>query len=98
MDNLANDRENRSNQDENSHKLCDKTDTPKSRCEFDEKSMETETATWSDFPNRGKVIVKQILAPEETNKSKRAGLWVSQSVIRVGNVTIWIKLFEIKKL
>ena len=45
MDNLANDRENRSNQDENSHKLCDKTFTPKSRCEFDEKSMETETAT-----------------------------------------------------
>ena len=33
--------------------------------------METETTTWSEFPNRGKVIVEQILASEERNKSKR---------------------------
>ena len=26
------------------------------------KSMETETSTWSEFPNRGKTIIKQILA------------------------------------
>ena len=32
MDNLSNDRENRPSQNENSHKLCDETDTPKSRC------------------------------------------------------------------
>ena len=49
-----------------------------SRCEFDGKSMETETTTWSEFANRGKTIVEQILAPEEINKSKRAGLWESQ--------------------
>ena len=48
-----------------------------SRCEFDGKSMETETTTWSAFPNGGKAIVEQLLAPEERNKSKRAGLWES---------------------
>ena len=43
-----------------------------SQCEYDEKSMETETTTWSKFPNGGKVNVEQILAPEERKKSKRA--------------------------
>ena len=45
--------------------------------DFVGKSMKTETATWSDFPNRGKAIVEQILASEEINKSKRAGLRVT---------------------
>ena len=39
--------------------------------EFIGKSMETETTTWSEFPNGGKAIVEQILASEEINKSKR---------------------------
>ena len=43
-------------------------------CEFDGKSLETETRTRSEFPNRGKAIAEQILASEERNKSKRAGL------------------------
>ena len=43
--------------------------------EFDEKTMETETRTWSEFPNVGKAIVEQILATEETKKPRRAGLW-----------------------
>ena len=43
-------------------------------CEFSEKSIETERTTWSEFPNGGKVIVEQIIVPEEINKSKRAGL------------------------
>ena len=43
-----------------------------SRCEFDGKSIETETTTWSEFPNGGKAIVEQILASEEINKSKKA--------------------------
>ena len=43
-------------------------------CEFDRKSMETETATGSEFTNGGKAISEQILASEEINKSKRAGL------------------------
>ena len=61
-----------------------------SRCEFDGKSMETETTTWSEFPNGGKAIVEQILASEERNKSKRAGLWKSQSGIQEGKLTIWV--------
>ena len=31
--------------------------------------------TWSEAPNRGKVIVEQILPSEERKKSKRARLW-----------------------
>ena len=45
--------------------------------EFIGKSMETETVKWSEFPNGRKAIVEQILASEERNKSKRAGLWES---------------------
>ena len=60
-----------------------------SRCEFGGKSMETET-TWSEFPNGGKAAVEQILALEERNKSKGAGLWELQSGIRVGKLTIWV--------
>ena len=59
-----------------------------SRCEFDGKSMETETTTWLEFFNGGKAIVEQILASEEGNKSKRAGLWESKSGIQVGKLTI----------
>ena len=66
-------------------------------CEFDGKSMETETTTWWEFPNGGKAIVEQILASEEINKSKRAGLWQSQPGIQVGKLTIWIRSFEIEK-
>ena len=49
-----------------------------SRWQFDGKSMETETTTWSEFPNGGKATVEQILVSEERNKSKRAGLWESE--------------------
>ena len=54
--------------------------------------METETTTWSEFPNGGKAIVEQILASKEINKSKRAGLWESQSRIQVGKLTIWVRV------
>ena len=60
--------------------------------------METETTTWSEFPNGGKAIVEQILASEEINKSKRAGLWESQSRIQVGKLTTWVRSSEIEKL
>ena len=66
--------------------------------EFDGKSMETETTTWSEFSNGGKAIVKQILASEERNKSKRAVLWDSEWRVRVGKLTIWVGSFEIGKL
>ena len=29
-----------------------------SHCEFDGKSMETETTTWSEFPNGGKIFLE----------------------------------------
>ena len=57
----------------------------------------TETTTWSEFPYWGKVIVKQILA-SEINKSKRPGLWESQSGIQAGKVAIWVRSFEKEKL
>ena len=60
--------------------------------------METETAPWSEFPNGGKTIAEQMLASEERDQSKRTGLWESQSGIRVGKLTIWVKSFEIEKL
>ena len=69
-----------------------------SHSEYDGKSMETETTKWSEFPNGGKAIVEQILVSEERNKSKRAGLWESQSGIRVRKLTIWVRSFEIEKL
>ena len=69
-----------------------------SRCEFDEKPVNTEATTWSEFLNGEKAIVEQMLVSEEKNKSKRSGLWESQSGIRVGKLTSYIRLFEIKKL
>ena len=49
-----------------------------SQSEFNEKSMENEATTWSEFPRGEKAIVEQILASEEINKSERAELWESQ--------------------
>ena len=68
-----------------------------SRCEYDEKSMETKT-TWSEFPNGGKTIVEQILASDKRNKSKRGGLWESQSGFWVGKLSIRVRSLEIEKL
>ena len=69
-----------------------------SRCELVGKSIETDTTTWSEFPNGGEAIVEQILGSEERNKSKRAGLWEPQSWIRVGKLTIWVRSFAMEKL
>ena len=53
------------------------------------------STTWSRFPNGGKAIVDQILASEERNKTKWPGLLESQSGIRVGKLTILVRLPEI---
>ena len=66
--------------------------------ELDGKLMETETTTWSKFPNGEKATVEQIIVSEKRNKSKRAGLSESQSDIWGGKLTIWVSSFEIKKL
>ena len=60
--------------------------------------METETTHWSEFPNGRKTIVKQILVLEEMNKPEREELWESQSLIWVGKLTLWVKLFELEEL
>ena len=61
------------------------------------KSLETETI-WSELPNGWTAIVEQILAWEEINKTKIAGLWESQSGIWLWKLTIWVRSFEIEKL
>ena len=52
----------------------------------------------SEVPNGWKAIVEQILVSEERKKSKRAGLWKSQSGIQVGKSAIWVRSFKIEKL
>ena len=42
-----------------------------SYCEYDGKSKETETTILSEFPNKGKAIVEQILALEEINPKEQ---------------------------
>ena len=64
---------------------------------FGEKSMETETTSWSEFPNRGEATAEQMLPSEERNQSERARLWESQSGIRVGKLTIGVRSLEIEK-
>ena len=72
MEHLSSDHKDHLNQHKNSHKLYDETGHP--NFEFDGKSMENETTTWSQFLSRGKAIAEQILASEDRNKFKRAGL------------------------
>ena len=60
------------------------------------KSIVTETATWSKFPNGSKGIVEQILVSEDSKE--QTGLGESQSGIRVGTLIIWVRSFEIEKL
>ena len=83
LGNLSYDHKGWPNQLKNTHKLCNKTGHP---FEFDEKSVETEITTWSEFTNEWKVIVEQILASEEINQSERARLWESQP-------RIWVETF-----
>ena len=64
MENLSNDLKDHPNQHENSHKLCD---------EIGHRVVNLMESQWKP-PNGGKAIVEQLLASEERNKSKRAGL------------------------
>ena len=60
MEDLSNDHKDRPNQHKKSHKLYNETRHPV--FEFYGQPMKTKTVTWSEFPNRGKAIVEQILA------------------------------------
>ena len=62
MEHLSNDYKDHPNQHENSHKLCNETGHPLANF------ME------SQWRLRGKANAVQILASEERNKSKKAGL------------------------
>ena len=64
--------------------------------EFIGKPMETETTTWSEFPNGGKAIAEQILASEEINTKEQDCASHGQGSSR--KVNIWVSSFEIEKL
>ena len=57
--------------------------------------METDAITWLKFASGGIAFVEQMQAWEEINKSKRAGLWESQSGILVGKLTFWVRSFDL---
>ena len=87
MEHLTNDHEDHCNQQENSHKLCDEMRHPILSL------LESQwiLTTWSEFLNGGKAIVEQILASEERNKFKRAGLSQSDILRKVDHLSkaIW---------
>ena len=67
-----------------------------SHSQFYGKSLQTETTTWSEFPNGVKAFVKQILDQKrELKKSMtvRVTVW-----IWVGKLTNWRRSFEVEKL
>ena len=68
MEHPLNGHEDHPNQLKNSHKICDETGHV--ILSLLEKSMETETTTYLEFPNGGKAIVEQILVSEERNNPK----------------------------
>ena len=71
MEHLSNDHEDRPNQQENSHKLCDETGHPVANLM---KSQWKLRQKHDQFPNGGKAIAEKIPASEETYKSRMAGL------------------------
>ena len=59
--------------------------------------METETTSWSEFPNGGKAILEQILASEEINPKEQDYEGHSQGSEQE-KLAIWVRSFEIEKL
>ena len=82
------------NQHKNSHKLCDETRNPV----LNSLASQWKLRQQHEFPDGGKATVEQILASEQRKKSKKTGLRESQSGIRVGTLTIWVRSFEMEKL
>ena len=60
--------------------------------------MENDTTRTSEFLIWGRTFLEKILSSDETKKSKWAGLWESQSWMRVGTLAIWVKSFNIEKI
>ena len=67
------------------------------RFQLDRKSVNIESH-WKPLENHWKAIAEEILASQERKKSKRAGLWESQSGIQLGKLTIRVRSSEIQKL
>ena len=57
--------------------------------DFERKSKETETTTWSEFSNGAKATVEQIEGSEEIINPQ--GMWA-------GKLIIWVTSLEIAKL
>ena len=74
MEHLSNDQEDHHNLHENIQKLYVQWKGA-SLCEFEGKSMKTETTVWLEFNNGGKAALEQIIGSEERKESKIAGLW-----------------------
>ena len=75
MEHLSNDHEDRPNQHENSHKLCDETGHPVVNLMASQWKLRQQHD--QNFPIKGtntSDTAEQILASEERNKSRRAGL------------------------
>ena len=70
MEHLSNDHEDHPNQHKNSHKLCNET----AHLVLSLLESQWKLRQQQEFPNGGKAIIEQILASEEINKSKTAGL------------------------
>ena len=55
--------------------------------------METETTTWSEFPNEGEAMVKQILASDEIKIQKsgtvRVAVWDPSREVNYLRKIIW---------
>ena len=66
--------------------------------EVTEKSTETDTTTWSELPRGAKNSTEQSPGSEVRNRSNRPGLRVSESGMRVGKSTIWVRSWVIAKL
>ena len=72
MEHLSIDHEDHPNQHENSHKLCDERGHPVVNLMESQWTLRQQHD--QNLPVEGKAIVEQILASEERNNSKRAGL------------------------
>ena len=77
MEHLSNDHKYHPNQYKNSHKLCYEMAYPIVNLMESPWKLTWKPTTWSEFPNGGKATAKQVVASEERNNLKKAGLWES---------------------
>ena len=86
MEHLSNDHKDHLNQHENSLRLCEEMGA--SIMNLMETQWKLRQQLDQNFQMKGKPFWNIYLASGERTKSKRAGLWESQSRVRVGKLTI----------